>query len=235
MTTTSEAVRKGYVELLRGGLVVSCQAREGEPLHGPEFMVAMALSAIAGGAVGVRLEGIHDLRAVVSAVSVPVIGLEKVGHEGVYITPTIASALAVADTGAGIVAVDGTSRERPDGSTLAEVIAAVHKRGRLVMADISITAEGIAAVEAGADVLSTTLSGYTPYSRQAPGPDLALVSELARLVAAPVFAEGRITDPYQAAQALAAGAYAVVVGSAITRPTLITERFAMALDPEGRS
>lgn len=234
MTTGPGAKATGVLERMAGGLVVSCQAREGEPLHGPEFMVAMALSAVAGGAVGVRLEGQDDLRAAAGALSVPIIGLEKVGHGGVYITPTMSSALAVADTGVAVVAMDGTGRPRPDGSSLADVIGAVHDRGCLVMADISTVAEGVAVVDAGADVLSTTLSGYTPYSRQGAGPDLRLVAELAERVAVPVFAEGRITEPVEAMRALRAGAYAVVVGSAITRPTVIARRFAVALNGGGR-
>jgi N-acylglucosamine-6-phosphate 2-epimerase len=214
---------------LRGGLVVSCQARPGEPLHGPAHMVAMALSVLGGGAVGLRVEGLADVQAVSAVVDVPVIGLCKVGHEGVYITPTVADAVAVARAGADVVAVDATDRPRPDGSTLAEVVRAVHDEGRLLLADVATCAEGVAAVAAGADAVSTTLAGYTGPGEVPEGPDLELVSALSRAVAVPVLAEGRIRTPAEASDALARGAWAVVVGSAITRPGTIAAGFSGAL------
>jgi N-acylglucosamine-6-phosphate 2-epimerase len=215
---------------LRGGLVVSCQAPPGDPLHGPEFMAALARAAVAGGAVGIRAEGPADVRAVGQAVDVPVVGLWKQGAEGVYITPTVDHARAVADAGAQIVAVDATGRPRPDGSTVPEVVAGLRRTHRcLVMADVSTLEEGAAAAAAGADLVATTLAGYTPYSRQGPGPDLELVAALAAHVEVPVVAEGRIATPEQARAALEAGAWTVVVGGAITRPQQITARFVAAL------
>ena len=213
---------------LRGGLVVSCQARAGEPLHGPQHMRAMALSVLAGGAVGLRLEGLADVAAVSAAVDVLVIGLRKVGHQGVYITPTVADATAVARAGADMVAVDATDRPRPDGSSLADVVAAVHAEGRLLLADVATYSQGVAAIAAGADAVSTTLSGYVGPGGVPEGPDLDLVARLAPL-AVPVLAEGRIRTPTQATEALARGAWAVVVGSAITRPTAIAAGFSAAL------
>jgi N-acylglucosamine-6-phosphate 2-epimerase len=210
---------------LRGNIVVSCQARPGEALHGPQFMVAMALSAIAGGAAGVRVEGPDDICAVRAATTVPLIGLWKVGDDGVYITPTLAAAEAVALAGADIVALDGTDRARPDGLTLAQTIASLKGAGMLVMADVSTLSEGRLAEAAGADIVSTTLSGYTPDSRPGPSPDLDLVTELAAELSVPVFAEGRISTPDEAAVAFSRGATAVVVGSAITRPQVITAAF----------
>lgn len=215
---------------LRGGLVVSCQAPPGDPLHGPSSMAAMARAAVLGGAVGIRAEGPADVQAVRQAVDVPVIGLWKQGTEGVYITPTVDHARAVAEAGAEIVAIDATGRPRPDRSTVPEVVAGLRRSHRcLIMADVSTLDEGAAAAEAGADLVATTLSGYTPYSRQQPGPDLDLVAALAGRVEVPVVAEGRITTPGEARAALQAGAWAVVVGGAITRPQLITARFAAAL------
>jgi len=215
---------------LRGGLVVSCQAPPGDPLRGPAFMTAMARAAVLGGAVGIRAEGPDDVQAVRRAVEVPVIGLWKQGTEGVYITPTVDHARAVAEAGAEIVAIDATGRPRPDRSTVPELVAGLRQTHRcLVMADVSTLEEGAAAAEAGADLVGTTLSGYTPYSRQGPGPDLGLVAALAARVEVPVVAEGRITTPAEARAALDAGAWAVVVGGAITRPELITARFAAAL------
>ncbi|MFB7652990.1 MULTISPECIES: N-acetylmannosamine-6-phosphate 2-epimerase [unclassified Streptomyces] len=229
---TSQAGTVPLLSSLAGGLVVSCQARPGEPLHGPRHMAAMALSAELGGARAVRVNGPEDVRAVKDVVGVPVIGLWKDGDDGVYITPTLTHALRVAEAGADVVALDATERPRGDGRTLAETTAAVHDAGALVMADVSTLAEGLAAAAAGADMLSTTLSGYTPYSPSGPGPDLHLVRELAAAGVAPVFAEGRYATPAAAADALRLGAHAVVVGGAITRPTDITARFADALAEE---
>jgi N-acylglucosamine-6-phosphate 2-epimerase len=215
---------------LRGGLVVSCQAPPGDPLHGPTSMAAMARAAVLGGAVGIRAEGPADVQAVRRVVDVPVIGLWKQGAEGVYITPTVGHARAVAEAGAGVVAIDATGRPRPDRSTLPEVVAGLRQTHRcLVMADVSTLEEGAAAAAAGADLVATTLSGYTPYSRQGPGPDLELVAALAARIEVPVVAEGRIATPQEARAALDAGAWTVVVGGAITRPQLITARFVAAL------
>ena len=215
---------------LRGGLVVSCQAPPRDPLHGPTFMAAMARAAVLGGAVGIRADGPADVQAVRQAVDVPVIGLWKQGAEGVYITPTVDHARAVAEAGAQIVAIDATGRPRPDRSTVPEVVEGLRRTHRcLVMADVATLEEGAAAAAAGADLVATTLSGYTPDSRQQPGPDLELVAALAARVDVPVVAEGRIATPLEARAALDAGAWAVVVGGAITRPELITARFVAAL------
>jgi N-acylglucosamine-6-phosphate 2-epimerase len=215
---------------LRGGLVVSCQAPPGDPLHGPTFTAAMARTAVLGGAVGIRADGPADVQAVREAVDVPVIGLWKQGAQGVYITPTVDHARAVAEAGAEIVAIDATGRPRPDRSTVPKVVAGLRRTHRcLVMADVSTVEEGAAAVTAGVDLVATTLSGYTPYSRQRPGPDLELVAALAARVEVPVVAEGRIATPQEARAALDAGAWTVVVGGAITRPQLITARFVAAL------
>ncbi|WP_234337488.1 N-acetylmannosamine-6-phosphate 2-epimerase [Kitasatospora phosalacinea] len=214
---------------LAGRLVVSCQALPGEPLHGPQYMAQMAVAAHSGGAAAVRINGPADIAAVRMAVPLPVIGLWKDGEDGPYITPTLEHALAVAEAGADVVALDGTGRPRPDGRTLAETIAALHARGIPVMADVATLEEGLAAAAAGADLVGTTLSGYTPDSPDQDGPDLALVRALAERLDVPVVAEGRITTPDEAAAALAAGAHTVVVGGAITRPAALTARFAAAL------
>jgi N-acylglucosamine-6-phosphate 2-epimerase len=226
----SEEELDGILRRLHGGLVVSCQAPPGDPLHGPVFMAAMARAAVLGGAVGIRANGPADIQAVRRAVDVPVVGLWKDGAEGVYITPTVRHARAVVDAGAQIVAIDATSRSRPDRSTMPEVIEGLRRTHRcLVMADVSTLDEGVVAVSSGADLVATTLSGYTPYSPQGPGPDLQLVAALAARVDVPVVAEGRIGTPQQARAALDAGAWTVVVGGAITRPQLITARFVAAL------
>lgn len=218
------------LQAIRGRLVVSCQAYPGEPMNTPSTMRAVALAVVDGGAAGLRVQGIEDITAIRAAVALPLIGLWKDGHDGVFITPTLDHALAVAEAGADIVALDGTQRPRPDGRTLAETIAAVHDRtGKLVMADCSTYDEGLAAAEAGADVVGTTLSGYTPYTAKTNGPDIELIARLSKALEQPIIAEGRIHTPTQASQALQTGAYSVVVGTAITHPTTITEWFANAL------
>lgn len=214
---------------LDGTLVVSCQAYPGEPLRDPDTMRRMALAVLAGGAAGIRAQGLDDLRAIRAATDAPLIGLWKDGTEGVYITPTPDHARAVADTGADIVAVDATDRPRPDGSTLADSVEAVHAAGRLLMADVSTYEEGVRAAELGADLVGTTLSGYTGHSPGSQGPDLELVARLAGALPVPVIAEGRVHRPADAVRAREAGAYAVVVGTAITHPTTLTRWFADAL------
>nr|WP_221473229.1 N-acetylmannosamine-6-phosphate 2-epimerase [Planomonospora venezuelensis] len=221
---------------MRGRLVVSCQAYPGEPMRDPETMRRVAQAVAIGGAAGIRAQGLEDLRLIRAALDLPLIGLWKDGDGDVFITPTLEHALAVAGTGADVVALDGTGRPRPDRRTLAETVRAVHERtGRPVMADVSTYEEGVAAAEAGADVVGTTLAGYTPYSRVGPGPDLDLVARLSADLPVPVIAEGRIHSPEQAAEALRRGAHAVVVGTAITHPATITRWFTEAVAQDARS
>lgn len=213
---------------LQEGLIVSCQAEAHEPLHGAVIMAAMARAAIEGGAVGIRANGPEDIRAIRSAVDLPIIGIHKVDLPGfeVRITPRRSDAVRVAQAGADIIALDATARPHPEGEALEDLIRAVkNQTGCPVMADISTFDEGILAAGAGADLVGTTLSGYTPYSPQLPGPDFDLVRRLAAELDVPVIAEGKIATPQQARRALDLGAYAVVVGGAISRPQWITRQF----------
>lgn len=219
---------------MRGGLIVSCQALVGEALFGAEIMARMAQAAASGGAVGIRAGTPPDIAAIRAATTLPLIGLWKVDMAGfdVYITPSVLHAQAIAGAGADVIAVDATARARPEGGTAGGFISLVREAtGRDVLADVSTVDEGIAAQEAGAAFVSTTLSGYTPYSPQQTGPDLELVRALAQVLTVPVIAEGRIATPAQAREALDRGAWAVVVGGAITRPQQITARFAASLKP----
>ena len=222
---------KERLEALRGKLVVSAQAYPGEPMRHPQTMAQMAASAVIGGAAAIRVQGLADIQFTRSAVEVPVIGLFKDGHEGVFITPTVHHALAVAQAGAHIVALDGTRRERPDGKSLAQTIKAVHElSGALVMADCGSLDDALAAAEAGADLVGTTLAGYTGERPKTDGPDLELLEQIATAgLECPLVAEGRIHTPAQARLALEAGAFAVVVGTAITHPATITSWFSDAL------
>ncbi|MDR7303551.1 N-acetylmannosamine-6-phosphate 2-epimerase [Haloactinomyces albus] len=222
----------GVMESLRGGVIVSCQAYPGEPMRTPDTMARVAQAAAAGGAVGIRAQGLDDLRSVRTALDLPLIGLWKDGDAGVVITPTLRHALEVARAGADIVALDATNRPRTDGSTVEEVVRAVHEETQaLVMADVATYDEGVAAENAGADLVGTTLAGYTSGSEPPTGPDLGLVRRLASTLRVPVVAEGRIHRPEQVATAFREGAYAVVVGTAITHPTTLTRWFVDATVP----
>lgn len=219
------------VEQLRGGLVVSCQAYPGEPLRNPDVTARTARAVVEGGARAVRVQGVSDVRAAVAAVDVPVIGLWKDGASGVFITPTLRHAEAVAEAGAHIVALDGTRRTRPDGLTLAETIARLKERHQvLVMADCGSVDDAHEAEAAGADILGTTLAGYSGERPRTAGPDLELIGQIAARCSAPVMAEGRIHRPEDAAAAIAAGAFSVCVGTAITHPTTITGWFREAVE-----
>ena len=222
------------LDALRGGLVVSCQAYPGEPMLDPNTMAQVAQAVVAGGAVGVRGKGLDDLRAMRPVVDVPIIGLVKVGDTGVYITPTLADCLEVAATGCEVVALDGTRRPRPDGLTLAETIVGLRAEYPevLVMADCGSVGDAEAALAAGADILGTTLAGYTGERDKTDGPDWEVVDGVVALAAesgTPVLVEGRVHTTAQAAEAVRRGAWAVVVGTAITHPTSITRWFAEAV------
>lgn len=221
-----------FAEHVRGQLIVSVQALPDEPLHGAEIMAKMAVAVQIGGAVGIRANGPEDIRAIKVKVDLPLIGLYKDGAEDVYITPTKNHARHIAEAGADVIALDCTLRPRPDGSTVAENIAWIHSElNKPVFADVSTVEEGVAAAAAGADFIGTTLSGYTAYSRQLNIPDFELMRNLVEHVNVPVFAEGRIHTPEQARTALDQGVWAVIVGSAITRPRTITQRFIEAIVP----
>jgi N-acylglucosamine-6-phosphate 2-epimerase len=219
-------------ESLRGHIIVSCQAGPDEPLHGAIYMAAMARAAAIGGAAGIRANGADDVAAICADVSLPVIGINKRSYPGseVYITPTFEDAHCVVLAGAKIIALDATPRPRPSGVTLAQLVEKIHQELQVpVMADLSCLDDALAAEAAGVDFLGTTLSGYTAHGRSAlPGPDLDFITELVHSTHKPVIAEGRFAEPHQVAEAFARGAYAVVVGGAITRPQDITRRFADA-------
>jgi N-acylglucosamine-6-phosphate 2-epimerase len=231
MTETRTERMQKFVKQVEHQLIVSCQALPDEALFGSEIMARMAVAAAQGGARAIRANTPVDVRAIRQAVSLPLIGLYKDKQPGfdIIITPTLRHALELAAAGADVLAVDSTSRPHPEGN-LADFYAKIHAQSNcLIMADISTLEEGLAAEAADADMLSTTLSGYTPYSPQQDQPDLDLVSRLAARTKIPVIAEGRYHTPEQAKQAIQSGALAVVVGGAITRPRQITERYVKAI------
>lgn len=215
------------IDRIAGGIVVSCQPVPGGPLDGVEAILAMALAVRDGGAAGVRIQGATNVAAVAAAAGVPVIGLIKRDFQDypVRITALLEDVAALADAGAHIIAVDATLRPRP--VPVSALIASIHAQGRLAMADCADMADALAAGAAGADLIGTTMSGYT--SGAVPeGPDLDFVRDAVAL-GRPVVAEGRFNTPALAAAAMRAGAHCVVAGTAITRPETVTGWYARAI------
>lgn len=226
--------KQKLLQALKGKLIVSCQALEAEPLHSSVIMGRMALAAKEGGASGIRANSAEDIEEIRRQVELPVIGIIKKDYSDseIYITPTMAEVKSLLATPAEIIAMDATGRARPGNADIREMLRAVQEAGRLAMADISTLAEGVAAEKMGFDIVSTTLSGYTPESGKLDEPDFALIRELCTAVSVPVIAEGRILNPEQLVKAMHCGAWAAVVGSIITRPQIITRHFTDALKNE---
>ncbi|WP_416674658.1 N-acetylmannosamine-6-phosphate 2-epimerase [Egbenema bharatensis] len=204
---------------LKHGLIVSCQAPIDSPLHEPAVIAAMAQAAVNQGAVGVRIDTPAHVQAVRQRVNVPIIGLWKQQIPGydVYITPQFDHAAKIAAAGADIIAIDATLRERPNGETVKSLIDRIHADlGKLVMADVDTLKAAIHAAQAGADVVGTTLYGYTEQTRHLSPPGFDLLTQMVQALNVPCLCEGGIASPPMADQALTLGAYAVVVGTAIT-------------------
>ncbi|MEP0856282.1 N-acetylmannosamine-6-phosphate 2-epimerase [Trichocoleus sp. DQ-U1] len=204
---------------LSQGLIVSCQAPVDSPLHEPSVIAAIAQAAILNGAVGVRIDTPAHVKAVRERVKAPIIGLWKQqipGYE-VYITPQFEHAEAIAQAGADIIAIDATLRDRPDAETVETLITRIHDElGKPVMADVDTIESAIAAAAAGADIVGTTLYGYTAQTKNLAPPGFDLLAQIVEQLSVPAICEGGIASPQQAKHALELGAYAVVVGTAIT-------------------
>jgi N-acylglucosamine-6-phosphate 2-epimerase len=231
---TGEFMNDTLISNLKHGLIVSCQALEDEPLFGSELMLSMSLAAQEGGAAGIRANTPQDIAAIKRKCTLPVIGLYKKNYTGsnVYITPTLQEVQEILDAGADIVAFDATRLARPEGVLLEEFVASIRERypAAVLLADISTFEEGVAAMDLGVDLVSTTMSGYTPHSLQQEQADIALVARLSVLSRTPVLAEGRIWTPEECVACFESGAHAVVVGTAITRPQEITRRFVKSIN-----
>ena len=205
----------------KGDIVVSSQAAPDEPLHKEECMLAMMQSVVNGGAGGLRVAGARDVKNAKKHFHIPVIGLtkpEKLPENWksvVYITPTLKEVNELIQAGADIIAFDATLRKREN--TIEEMISVIHNSNKLAMADISTLEEGINAANLGADIISTTLAGYTEQSGEpTEGPDFELLERLVKSVSKPVILEGRIWEPKEVKKAFELGAYCVVIGAAIT-------------------
>ncbi|MBO3445883.1 N-acetylmannosamine-6-phosphate 2-epimerase [Clostridium sp. CCUG 7971] len=219
------------LDIIKGKLIVSCQALEDEPLHSPFIMGRMAKAAMEGGAVAIRAQGVEDIIEIKEVTSLPVVGIIKRNYEDseIFITPTKKEVDELLTTGCEMIALDATNRKRPNDESLKELIDYIKSKDVLVMADISNYEEGINAYKSGADCVSTTLSGYTPYTKKTDGPDLELMEKLVKDLSIPVIAEGKVNTPNDLKDAFSKGVHSAVVGSAITRPQLITEKFVKAL------
>ena len=221
------------IKSLKASLIVSVQAYPGAPLRTPETMAQMSRACELGGAAAIRCQGLSDIAAIKGRVEVPVIGLWKDGHEGVYITPTLRHARACVAAGADIVAVDATDRHRPDGKLLEDTVRPLQEEGVLLMADCMTIEDIRHANELGFDLVSTTLSHNKPAIETSlnEGPDLPLLRQaVEEFPDLPIICEGHVHTPQDARAALDAGAWAVVVGTAITHPTSVTSWFKAALD-----
>lgn len=218
---------------IKGTVVVSVQAMPNEPLYLEQCMIGMMKSVVNGGAGALRLAGARDVKNAKKLFNLPIIGLTKPNiipknyKELVYITPNIKDVIELVEAGADVIATDATQRKRPNNEKLQDLIKYIHINKRLAMADISTLEEGLNAKELGADIISTTLAGYTLESANSPAnePDFELLKQLVEQTQLPVVLEGRIWEPEQVNKAFELGAHCVVIGSAITRPQLITKRF----------
>ena len=225
--------KEQILESIKGRLIVSCQALEREPLHSSFIMGRMAKAALEGGAGGIRANTPEDVTEIKSVVDLPVIGLYKKDYidSDVYITPTMVEIEQMVACGCEIVAMDATDRIHPNNMTLDEVFAKARKEypNQLFMADCSTLEECLHAQEIGFDIVGTTMRSYTPATKDVKIPDFDLFVELKKKLKVPFIAEGGIWKPSEAKKAIECGAFAVVVGSAITRPQLITRRYADAV------
>lgn len=217
------------MEAIKGEVIVSCQALPEEPLHSSFIMGRMALAAYLGGAKGIRANSVADIREIKKTVDLPIIGIIKrvYGDNEVFITPTMKEIDELLEEGVDIIALDATSRVRPDRTTISQFFPVLRKMypRQLFMADCSTFEEAKEASEMGFDFVGTTLSGYTSYTKERQLPDLELIREIKEKIKTPLIAEGGISTPEELKAVMDSGVFSAVVGSAITRPMEITKKF----------
>lgn len=209
-------------------LIVSCQARPGWPMYGADIMAAFAKAAEEGGAAGIRATGVDNITKIKEKVNLPIIGINKQFSDyPVYITPTYQSAKEILDCGIDIIALDATSRQRPNNEKVEDIIKEIRKNypDVLIMGEISTLQEVKDILPLNFDLISTTLSGYTKESEEVTSVNIKLIREITEITDIPVIAEGKIKNEEEALNTIKAGAFAVVVGTSITRPEIITSRY----------
>lgn len=228
----TETVMGFNLDCLKGKLIVSCQALPEEPLHSDYIMGRMAAAALEGGASGIRAQSVSQINEIMKTVDLPVIGIIKRNYDDsdIYITPTKKEIEELCTTPCQIIALDATDRRRPNDEKCEDLVKLIHENGRLAMADCSTYEECVKAQDMGFDIVSTTLCGYTPYSEKIEGPDFDLLKKCVDTLHVPVIAEGKINTPEDLKEVYErCGVFSAVVGSAITRPQLITKKFADVL------
>jgi N-acylglucosamine-6-phosphate 2-epimerase len=231
VSQVANAFRNSPIESVRGQLIVSCQASEGDPLDDLDTLTRIAASVLRGGAGGLRAEGVARITAFRKLTQLPIIGIIKTydANGDVYITPDFGSARSISDAGADIIALDCTARRLTATEPWPELIRRIHgELNRSVLADVATLEDALAAERAGADAVATTLSGYTAETAGNRAVSWPLLQSILAHSTIPVLVEGHIIDPAEAEKAIRFGAHAVVVGSAITRPETITARFVKA-------
>lgn len=223
--------KKAILDSMKGGLVVSCQVQHDDPVYSMDFVVKMAIAAEWGGAVGIRANSPDQIREIRKNVKLPIIGLYKIWHDDtdVFITPTLEAAKQVWEAGADIIALDCTEQITHEGRSAYELLPIVKKEipEAIIFADVSNYEEAKRAVEMGADIVGPTLYGYTEETKHIEQPDLREFARMCRDFGDQVcmMMEGHVYTPEDAMKCIYLGAHSVVVGSAITRPHLITKRF----------
>lgn len=232
-----EVTMNHILQQIKGGLIVSCQALEDEPLHGSFIMARMAVAAQEGGAVGIRANSVADIREIKESVKLPLIGIVKTQYPGtdVFITPTRKEVDDLAAVGAEIIAMDATGRKRPGNVSLDDFFKEIRRDypQQLFMADCSTLEEGIHADRIGFDIIGTTLAGYTPYTEHIKVPNLELIRQLRERTDKPIIAEGGIWSGADLQQTFRCGAFSAVIGAAITRPQLITKYYVKSIENLG--
>ena len=221
--------KKDFFEKIKGGLIVSCQALPEEPLYSSFIMGRMAVAAEEGGASGIRANTPDDIKEIKGLTALPVIGLVKAVYDNspVYITPTMREVDSLIESGSDAIAMDATDRVRPDGRSITDFFYEVRKKypDMIFMADCAMEEDAIRAETLGFDMIGTTLRGYTEETKGISIPDMNLIRNLSEKIHIPLIAEGGIWEREQLSDVFKNGAYAAVIGTAITRPRDITRRF----------
>lgn len=232
-------LKQELLDKIHKKLIVSCQARVGWAMYGADIMAAFAKAAEEGGAAGIRATGVDNITKIKEKVSLPIIGINKQWIEGcdVYITPTYESAKEILDVGIDIIALDATGRKRPNGETFESISERIRENYPevCIMAEISTLEEAKKILAANPDFISTTLSGYTEASKDVTSVNIQLVKDISEICDIPIIAEGKIQVAEEAAEVLNAGAHAVVVGTSITRPEIITSRYVKTIEEQVKS